>query len=128
MEFLAGKRVLLVDDNKMNVMLAQTVLKRYDMFADTAFNGAEAYELFEKSHYDVLLTDVQMPVMSGLELTRKVRSSNDILKANLPILGITANVIEEDRVRYLGAGMDDLVLKPYSEKELINKIVSFIKK
>lgn len=127
-EFLAGKRVLLVDDNKMNVMLAQTVLKRYDMVADTAFNGAEAYELFEKSNYDVLLTDVQMPVMSGLELTRKVRASSNTVKANLPILGITANVIEEDRVRYLSAGMDDLVLKPYSEKELINKILSFIKR
>jgi signal transduction histidine kinase len=127
-DILVGKRALLVDDNKMNVMLAQTVLQRYQMLIDTASDGAEAYELFKNHDYDLLLTDVQMPVMSGLELTRKVRSSSDELKAHLPILGITANVIEEDRVRYLAAGMNDLVLKPYSEKELVNKIVSFVKK
>lgn len=127
-DLLAGKRALLVDDNKMNVMLAQTVLRRYHMFVDTASNGAEAYDLFESNKYDLLLTDVQMPVMSGLELTRKVRSSNDNEKAQTPILGITANVIEEDRLRYLAAGMNDLVLKPYSEKELINKMICFVKK
>lgn len=124
--FLVGRRILLVDDNKMNVLLAQTVLKKYDIITDTAYDGAEAYQLFVKNKYDLILTDVQMPVMGGLELTRSVRGI-DSEKSLVPILGVTANVIEEDIARYLAAGMNDLVLKPYSENELINKIVSHIK-
>jgi signal transduction histidine kinase len=125
--YLVGKRILLVDDNKMNVLLAQTVLKKYDISTDTAYDGAEAYQLFLANKYDLVLTDVQMPVMGGLELTRNIRAVNDPCQSSVPILGVTANVIEEDRERYLAAGMNDLVLKPYSENELINKIVSHIK-
>ncbi len=125
-ERLAGKRILLVDDNKMNVLLAQTVVKKYKIVTDIAYDGLEAHQLFEKHTYDLVLTDVQMPVMGGVELTRTIRADKNRLKANIPILGVTANVIEEDRNRYLAAGMNDLVLKPYSEKELIDKIASHI--
>ncbi|MNK09181.1 Autoinducer 2 sensor kinase/phosphatase LuxQ [compost metagenome] len=123
---LAGKRILLVDDNKMNVLLAQTVVKKYKIITDTACDGSEAYELFKKNDYDLILTDVQMPVMGGVDLTRLVRSEKNRKKSSVPILGVTANVMEEDRDRYLAAGMNDLVLKPYSEKELIDKIASYI--
>ncbi|RYX99881.1 response regulator [bacterium] len=123
---LAGKRILLVDDNKMNVLLAQTVVKKYKIITDTACDGSEAYKLFENNDYDLILTDVQMPVMGGVELTRLIRSGKNIKKSDVPILGVTANVIEEDRDRYLAAGMNALVLKPYSEKELIDKIASYI--
>lgn len=123
---LANKRILLVDDNKMNVLLAQTVVKKYNILTDTAYDGSEAYQLFEKNNYDLILTDVQMPVMGGVELTRLIRANPHKKKANVPILGITANVMEEDRDRYLAAGMNDLVLKPYSEKELIDKLASHI--
>lgn len=124
---LANKRILLVDDNKMNILLAQTVVKKYNIITDTANDGAEAYQLFEKNSYDLILTDVQMPVMGGVELTRLIRTQVDKKKANVPILGVTANVMSEDRDRYLHSGMNDLVLKPYSEKELIDKIASYIK-
>ncbi|MNR01167.1 CAI-1 autoinducer sensor kinase/phosphatase CqsS [compost metagenome] len=67
-----------------------------------------------------------MPVMGGVDLTRLVRSEKNRKKSSVPILGVTANVMEEDRDRYLAAGMNDLVLKPYSEKELIDKIASYI--
>lgn len=123
---LAGKRILLVDDNKMNVLLAQTVIKKYSVITDTAYDGSEAFELFKKNNYDLILTDVQMPIMGGVELTRMIRAEDDKVKANVPVLGVTANVLEEDRDKYLAAGMNDLVLKPYSEKELIAKIVSYI--
>jgi len=123
---LVGKKILLIDDNKMNVLLAQTVVKKYGIITDTAYDGAEAFKLFEKNAYDLVLTDVQMPIMGGVELTRLIRSVKDIKKATIAILGVTANVMEEDRKKYLAAGMDDLVLKPYSEKELIDKIATHI--
>ncbi len=123
---LAGKRILLVDDNKMNVLLAQTVIKKYNVITDTAYDGSEAFQLFTKNNYDLILTDVQMPIMGGVELTRMIRADKDKVKSKVPVLGVTANVLEEDRDRYLAAGMNDLVLKPYSEKELIAKIVSYI--
>ncbi|WP_113664108.1 ATP-binding protein [Pedobacter nanyangensis] len=123
---LAGKRILLVDDNKMNVLLAQTVIKKYNVITDTAYDGSEAFQLFTKNNYDLILTDVQMPIMGGVELTRLIRADQDKAKAKVPVLGVTANVLEEDRDRYLAAGMNDLVLKPYSEKELIGKIVNYV--
>ncbi|MDQ8005448.1 MAG: ATP-binding protein [Pedobacter sp.] len=125
---LENRKILLVDDNKMNVLLAQTVVKKYGIITDTAYDGAAAYQLFENNSYDLVLTDVQMPVMGGVELTKLIRADKSKKKAAIPILGVTANVIEEDRDRYLAAGMDGLVLKPYSEKELIDKIAAYLDK
>ncbi|MGV3546234.1 MAG: response regulator, partial [Pedobacter sp.] len=108
-------------------LLAQTVLRKYNIVTESAYDGAAAYQLFENNSYDLVLTDVQMPVMGGVELTRLIKADKDKKKAAIPVLGVTANVIEEDRDRYLAAGMDGLVLKPYSEKELIDKIAGAIK-
>ncbi|RZL49530.1 MAG: response regulator [Pedobacter sp.] len=117
----------MADDNKMNILLAQTVIKKYKMITDAAHDGKEALELFKNNDYDLLLTDIQMPEMGGLELTRIIRSYPDKAKAAIPILGVTANVLEEDRNKYIESGIDDLVLKPFSEKDLINKIAQYIK-
>ncbi len=123
---LTGKHILLVDDNKMNVLLAQTVLKKWDMGFDCAYDGKEALELFKKNEYDLILTDIQMPIMGGVELTHEVRYNGDFSKSRIPILGITAHVLQEDREAYLKAGMNDLVLKPFLEQELIDKITKYI--
>ncbi len=123
---LSGKKALLVDDNKLNVLLAQTVLKKYKIITDTAYNGKEAFDLFEKNEYDLILTDVQMPIMGGVELTRLIRSYVDAKKSAIPVLGITANIMEDDRKRYLATGINDLVLKPYSESELIEKMAQYV--
>lgn len=119
---LVGKKVLVVDDNKMNVLLAQTVLRKYEIITDTASDGLEAYQLFEKNKYDLVLTDIQMPIMGGVELTRMIRTNEVNGNSNVPILGVTANVLAEDSEVYLAAGMNDLVLKPYSEKDLVAKV------
>ncbi|RZK58077.1 MAG: response regulator [Pedobacter sp.] len=124
---LEGKRILLADDNKMNILLAQTVIKKYKMTTDVAYDGIEAFELFKKNGYDLILTDIQMPEMGGLELTRVIRSHTDRSKINIPILGVTANVLEEDRKKYIDSGINDLVLKPFSEKELIDKMAHYLK-
>lgn len=123
---LMGKHILLVDDNKMNILLAQTVLKKWEMGFDCAYDGKEALELFKKNNYDLILTDIQMPVMGGVELTHEVRYNGDFTKSSIPILGITAHVLQEDREVYLKAGMNDLVLKPFLEQELIDKIARYI--
>ncbi|RZL43162.1 MAG: response regulator [Pedobacter sp.] len=127
-EFLNGKRVLLADDNMLNILLAGTILKKYNVNFDAAYNGLEALELFNEHTYDIILTDIQMPEMEGIELTRKIRPGADPLKQNIPILGVTANVMQEDRKKYLESGMNELVLKPFLEKELIEKMVEFLKR
>lgn len=126
-EFLKGKRVLLADDNMMNILLASTILKKYKLDFDAAYNGLQAFELFNEKTYDIILTDIQMPEMGGIELTRKIRGTAAIAKRNIPILGVTANVMQEDRTRYLESGMNELVLKPFMEKELLEKMLQFLK-
>lgn len=123
---LQGKRVLVVDDNKMNVLLAQTILKKWDIVYDSAYDGKEALDLFKKNRYDLVLTDIQMPVMGGVELTHEIRYNGDFAKADVPILGITAHVLQENRDIYLKAGMNGIVLKPFLEKQLMDQIAEYI--
>ena len=124
---LAGKRVLLADDNMLNILLASTILKKYHVVFDAAYNGKEALELFNENIYDIILTDIQMPEMGGIELTHKIRNCGDAKKQAVPILGVTANVMQEDRKKYIASGMNDLVLKPFLEQELLSKMIQFLK-
>ena len=126
-KILAGKRVLLADDNMLNILLASTILKKYKVNFDTAYNGLEAYDLFNENVYDLILTDIQMPEMGGIELTRNIRYGEDVGKRGIPILGVTANVMQEDRKKYLESGINELVLKPFLEKELVEKMILFLK-
>jgi signal transduction histidine kinase len=125
-EKLKGKRVLLVDDNKMNILLVQTILKRWGMEYDSAYDGKQALELYKKNDYNIVLTDIQMPVMGGVELTHEIRYNGDFAKSGIPILGITAHVMQENREAYLKAGMNDLVLKPFLEQELMDQMVKYV--
>ncbi|WP_177217112.1 ATP-binding protein [Pedobacter insulae] len=119
---LVGKRILLVDDNIMNILLAQTVISKHQLFADVAYNGQEALALFEQNQYDLILTDIEMPIVNGVVLSKAIRSCSDAVKRNTPILGVTAHLLAEDRLLYKSAGMNDLISKPFSEKELMDKI------
>ncbi len=121
---LSGLRILLADDNEMNILLIQTVLHNYKMVIDIADDGEKAMELFEKNHYDLVLTDIHMPKMNGLELSKAIRLHQNELKNSIPIFAVTASVLSEDRALYAKAGIDDLILKPFSEKQLISKIAS----
>lgn len=123
---LKGKRILLADDNKMNILLAKTVISKYHLLSDAAEDGLEALELFDAHNYDLVLTDIQMPKINGVELSKAIRSHQNANKSNVAILGVTANVLPEDRALYLSAGMNDLVLKPFSEKELMTKIAQHV--
>ena len=120
-ELVKDKKVLFAEDNQLNVLLGTTILKKWKINCDIAYNGYEAMMLFEKNQYDLILTDIQMPEMNGLDLTKHVRNHPDTTRSNIPIIALTANVMKEDRDIYFNAGINDVVLKPFLEKNLIEK-------
>jgi len=114
-------RILIVDDTPFNLLLIQELLKKHlgKIVSDTAENGKEAVELMSANHYDLVLMDVRMPVMDGLEATRQIRSLDDDHKANTCIIGLTANAIESQIAECLDAGMNDCLTKPIDTAELL---------
>ncbi|HFB61860.1 MAG TPA: response regulator, partial [Bacteroidetes bacterium] len=113
--------ILLAEDNKINQKVAVLNLNNLGHKVDVANNGKEAVEKFEKGDYDLIFMDVHMPEMDGIEACRKIREiekkTGRIKK--IPIIAMTANTSEEERKKYLEAGMDDYVGKPFKQKELI---------
>jgi len=115
---LAGKHVLVADDNELNLLLVSTILRKWHITYDTAKDGREALSLFEQNEYDLLLTDIEMPVMGGMELSRFVRAFHDH-KSLIPILALTANAMKEDTEKYVTAGMNGVIVKPFSESNFL---------
>ncbi len=116
-------RILLAEDNTTNQKLALTLLGRLGYQADIAGNGLEALQALERQSYDVILMDVQMPEMDGLEATRQLRQ--ELLDVQQPyVIAMTANAMEGDREMCLAAGMDDYVSKPIRIEELVRALSS----
>src|SRR6185436_11252746 len=117
-------RVLLVDDNIINQKVAVRLLQQFGYSADIAGNGLEAIQALERKPYDVVFMDVQMPVLDGLEATRRIRarqagdSPPPSLAKNLVIIAMTANAMQGDREKCVAAGMDDYVPKPVRPETL----------
>ena len=116
---LSGKRILVTDDNEMNRLVAITILKNYGVIPEEAHNGKEAVEKLKTGHFDIVLMDVQMPEMDGIEATRVIRSE---ISKTLPIIALTALALKGDESRFLQAGMSDYVSKPFEEAQFINII------
>ena len=120
-----GKRILLVEDNELNSEIAVELLNAYGFVVDTAENGAEAVEKVKNStpgNYDLVLMDVQMPVMNGYEATKQIRALNDPALAGITILAMTANAFDEDRKKALECGMNGFLSKPIVIEELIGTL------
>ena len=120
-----GKCILLVEDNELNREIAVEILNEYGFQVDTAENGAEAVEKVKNSKsgsYDLVLMDVQMPVMNGYEATRRIRALNDPALAKITILAMTANAFDEDRKKAMECGMDGFLSKPIVVEELIDTL------
>jgi CheY-like chemotaxis protein len=113
-------RILLAEDNQVNQKLATRLLQKLSYRADIASNGLEVLQALDRQPYDVVLMDVQMPEMDGLEATRQVRAT--VATQQPYIIGLTANAMQGDREMCLDAGMDDYVTKPIQVKELINAL------
>ena len=120
-----GKCILLVEDNELNSEITVEILNEYGFMVDTAENGAEAVEKVKNSkpgNYDLLLMDVQMPVMNGYEATRQIRALNNPALAGITIFAMTANAFDEDRKKALECGMDGFLTKPIVIEELIGTL------
>ena len=116
-------RVLLAEDNKVNQMLALTVLKKRGYDVTVADNGRQAVDLVQRSEFDVVLMDVQMPELDGFEATAILRAAEAETARRLPIIAVTAHAMEGDRQRCLAAGMDDYVSKPIDPDKLEGAIL-----
>ena len=120
-----GRHILLVEDNELNREIAQEILHEYGFRVDTAENGAVAVEKVctaAPGSYDLVLMDVQMPVMDGYTATRKIRALDDPARAKLPILAMTANAFDEDRRNALESGMNGFLSKPIVIGDLVQEL------
>ncbi|NJO00732.1 MAG: PAS domain S-box protein [Bacteroidia bacterium] len=118
---LRGIRVLLVEDNEMNQFYARTLLEQEEMLVEVIDNGPDAIELSRNHVYDIILMDMQLPGMNGLEATRIIRNTFQI---ETPIIALTANAIKGINEECLAAGMNDYIAKPFDPSVLFNKIIS----
>lgn len=118
--------VLLVEDNDINRLYAKSILKNWHCKIDIAENGLVAIEKVKNTHYDIVLMDVQMPVMDGYEATRAIRVLEGD-KKEIPILALTANATKTDVQKCLASGMNDYLPKPFTPEDLLRKIVVDLK-
>jgi two-component system sensor histidine kinase/response regulator len=120
---LRGRRALLVEDNEINQMVAAEILREAGVEVDVADNGAVALAKVQANAYDVVLMDMQMPVMDGLEATREIRKIARLDR--LPIVAMTANATQQDGRRCLDAGMNDVVVKPVQPEDLWHALLAW---
>lgn len=117
--------VLLVEDNDINRLYAKSILKNWECYIDVAENGLVAIEKIKNNFYDVVLMDVQMPVMDGYEATKAIRMMGQ--SANMPIIALTANATQSDVEKCLEAGMNDYLAKPFTPEDLYHKLFDELK-
>lgn len=122
----AGKRVLIVEDNKINLMVAQAILESLGCTIEIAENGRSGIERMAAGGFDMVLMDCQMPEMDGFEATRAWRVREGTGTARLPIVALTANALKGDRELCLAAGMDDYLAKPFTRTQLASVLSRWV--
>ncbi len=125
-----GKRILLVEDNELNQEIAQSILEEVGFIIDTADDGSVAVERMKEmpaGTYDLILMDVQMPIMNGYEATKAIRALGDSAKSATPIVAMTANAFEEDRKAAIDAGMNGFAAKPIDIAKLMKTLQNLLK-
>ena len=126
---LKGKRVLLVEDNELNMEIAQFILENENMQVSCAWNGKEAVDIFARSkpgEYDLILMDIMMPVMDGLEAARQIRVMDRHDAKLIPIVAMSANAFQDDVERSIKAGMNRHISKPLTGESVIKEIKSML--
>lgn len=120
--------ILVVDDNQINRLLINKVLSKWGATADFAENGLQAVEKVEGNrNYDVVLMDVYMPEMGGIEATQVIRAKSELYFKELPIIALTASMLSSERSEIDDAGMNDFILKPFDPKNLFEKLSAYQK-
>lgn len=120
-------KVLLAEDIRLNQLLAQVILNNLGFETDAADNGKIAIEMLAENDYDIILMDLMMPVMDGYEATQYIRTKMKPPKSTIPIIALTADVTKEDIDKCTALGMDDYILKPFNETDLLAKIIRLVK-
>ncbi len=125
---LGKLKVLLAEDNEVNQLLAKSILQYWGFDSEIATTGNEVLQLLQQEDFDVILMDIQMPEKSGLEAAREIRNLNDNRKKNIPIIALTANALRGEEKKYIAAGMNDYLTKPFKEVELYEVISRVLNK
>ncbi len=121
-DLTTSKKVLLVEDNHINKIVATKFLNKWNLNVETAINGKEALKKLDANHYDLILMDLHMPEMSGLEACRIIRNHENVSFKNIPIIALTAAAIDNEKEKVLSEGMNDYISKPFNPEELKEKI------
>jgi signal transduction histidine kinase/CheY-like chemotaxis protein len=119
---LNSKKILIVEDNSLNQMIISKMLSKNKAIVDVAENGKIALEKISHKHYDLILMDLQMPIMDGIETTLEIRKLNDKLKSQIPIIALTANILNEEKEKCYKIGMNGYLTKPITEEAILNHI------
>ena len=128
-ESLEGRRVLLVDDNKLNREVLKEILLDHGLLVEEAEDGSKALAAVkanEPGYYHFLLMDIEMPVMDGFEATARIRKLPNRIRANVPIIALTANAVAENRERATVVGMDDFLVKPTNSARLLRSLAKLL--
>ncbi|NND07783.1 MAG: PAS domain S-box protein [Saprospiraceae bacterium] len=123
-DVLINRKVLVVDDNEMNRFLASTILENHQVDVMEAENGEQAVMMARQLNPEIILMDLQMPILNGWEATQTIRESGN----NIPIIALTANAIKGENEKCFTVGMNDYISKPYKENELLQKLVKWLSK
>ena len=129
LQSLEGKRVLLVDDNELNREILKEILTDHGLLVEEADDGGKAVAAVrakEPGYYHFVLMDIEMPVMDGYEATMRIRKLPNRIRANIPIIALTANAVPENRERATVVGMDDFLVKPTNSARLMRSLVKFL--
>jgi PAS domain S-box-containing protein len=120
---LGALKILLAEDNRVNQFITEAMLLDWGFKVDVADNGIEALELIKNNEYDLVLMDIQMPGMSGIEATKAIRVLENPRKARVPIIALTANPGKNAQRKFIAEGMNDCVIKPFKEETLFRRII-----
>ncbi|MBQ6318467.1 MAG: response regulator, partial [Lachnospiraceae bacterium] len=125
---LEGKRILVVDDQAVNRVIVKEMLNRYGVIVDEAEDGNDAIRKIESAddRYDIILMDVQMPVMNGYEATKRIREMEDLSKASSPIFAMTADAFADDKVKAQESGMNEHIAKPIDIRNTVKLIKKYL--
>jgi CheY-like chemotaxis protein len=121
-EALVNLKMLIAEDNPVNVLLMKKLLAKWKIAPVIAENGAHAIEVLQNDDFDIILMDLQMPVMNGFDAAMEIRKLSDPKKAGIPIIALTAAALYDIKKQVLNAGMNDYVSKPFKPEELMEKI------
>jgi CheY-like chemotaxis protein len=124
---LGNRYVLVAEDVELNQYLVRHIMESWGFTVDVVNNGREAVAMVLKNNYDLVLMDIQMPEMDGIEATWAIRQLGDAVKATIPIVALTANALKGDSEKYLAAGMNDFLPKPFNEQKLFIVISNNLK-